>query len=163
LYKEKEMNSELNNGRNAVAGPVSILALAVAGMLSAGSALAATLNGQVLGGRRAGCQFDDNTLGCQCRRTETTGAGAKSGADGRFTLNARRRRPGPTSLYLIAQGGQPTANKAAGNNPAIALMTVLGQQAAGQGHDQRDDDRRLGVDPQPVHQRHERSRPSRCN
>ena len=50
LYKEKEMNSELNNGRNAVAGPVSILALAVAGMLSAGSALAARLNGQVLGG-----------------------------------------------------------------------------------------------------------------
>jgi hypothetical protein len=33
-----------------------------------------------------------------------------------------------TSLYLIAQGGQPTANKAAGNNPAIALMTVLGSK-----------------------------------
>ena len=29
------------------------------------------------------------------------------------------------------------------------------QQAAGQGHDQRDDHRRLGVDAQPVHQRHD--------
>ena len=34
-----------------------------------------------------------------------------------------------TSLYLVAQGGQSAANKAAGNNPAIGLITVLGSKA----------------------------------
>lgn len=29
-------------------------------------------------------------------------------------------------LYLVAKGGQPGANKASGDNPAIALMTVVG-------------------------------------
>jgi hypothetical protein len=33
------------------------------------------------------------------------------------------------SLYLVAQGGQSAANKAAGNNPAIGLITVLGSKA----------------------------------
>ena len=31
-------------------------------------------------------------------------------------------------LYLVAKGGQPTANKGGGDNPAIALMTVLGSK-----------------------------------
>lgn len=50
-----------------------------------------------------------------------------SGADGRFTL-AVSKSPADSSLYLVAEGGQPTANKAAGNNPAIALMAVLGSK-----------------------------------
>src|SRR5262249_28236039 len=29
-------------------------------------------------------------------------------------------------LYLVAKGGRPAANSAAGNNPAIALIAVLG-------------------------------------
>ena len=89
-------------------------------------------------------------------------AQARTGADGRFTLNAAARPP-DASLYLIAQGGQPTANKVSGNNPAIALMTVLGSKRAGQGHDQRDDHRRVGVDAQPVHRRHGDPGRSRCN
>jgi hypothetical protein len=35
---------------------------------------------------------------------------------------------GDTSLYLIASGGEPKAGQAGGNNPAIALLAVLGQQ-----------------------------------
>ncbi len=32
------------------------------------------------------------------------------------------------SLYLVAKGGQSAANKAGGDNPAIALLTVLGSK-----------------------------------
>ena len=122
------MNSELNHGRNAVAGSVSILALAIAGMLSAGSALAATLNGQVLGG---GAPIANSTVTLWAASTSAPKqlAQTKSGADGRFTLNAPAAQG--TSLYLIAQGGQSAANKAAGNNPAIGLMTVFGAKAPG--------------------------------
>ena len=49
----------------------------------------------------------------------------RTGADGSFTLTAPKA-PADASLYLVAQNGQPTANKSAGNNPAITLMTVLG-------------------------------------
>jgi hypothetical protein len=120
------VNSDLNEGRNAVAGPVSILALAVAGMLPAGSALAATLNGQVLGGG-APVAYSTVTLWAASAGAPKQLAQARSGADGRFALTAPAA-PTDSSLYLIAQGGQPTANKAAGNNPAIALMTVLGSK-----------------------------------
>jgi hypothetical protein len=118
------VNSDLNKGRNAVAGPVSILALAVAGMLPAGSALAATLKGQVLGGG-APVANSTVTLWAASAGAPKQLAQARSGADGRFTLTAPAT-PADSTVYLVAQGGQPTANKAAGSNPAIALMTVLG-------------------------------------
>ena len=122
------MNSDLNKVRNAVAGPISILALAVAGMLPAGSALAATLNGQVLG---AGAPVANSTvtLWAASAGAPKQLAQAKTGTDGRFTLNPPAAQG--TSLYLVAQGGQPAANKAAGNNPAIGLMTVLGDKVPG--------------------------------
>src|SRR5262249_32404070 len=47
----------------------------------------------------------------------------KTGADGSFTLSADADG---AVLYLVAKGGQPTATKAAGDNPAIALVTVVG-------------------------------------
>ena len=50
---------------------------------------------------------------------------ARTGADGSFTLNSTGGTGG-ASLYLIAKGGQPAANAQGGDNPAIALMTVIG-------------------------------------
>jgi len=51
-------------------------------------------------------------------------AQSKSAADGRFTVEAEA--PGSDgSLYLIAKGGQP---KGSVENPAIALLTVLGSK-----------------------------------
>jgi len=92
---------------------------------AAASSIAATLGGQVQGG---GAPIAGSTVTLFAAGTGAPRqlAQTKSGADGRFALTA----PAPTdaSLYLIAQGGQPTAKKAAGNNPAIALMTVLGSK-----------------------------------
>jgi len=94
---------------------------------AAASSIAATLGGQVQGG---GAPIAGSTVTLFAAGTGAPRqlAQTRSGADGRFTLTAPAA-PADSSLYLVAQGGQPTANKAAGNNPAIALMTVLGAKA----------------------------------
>ena len=53
-------------------------------------------------------------------------AQTRTDTDGRFAIAIPDSRSADSSLYLIAKGGQPAANKASGDNPAIALMTVLG-------------------------------------
>jgi len=103
------------------------LALATIGMGMPTSAIAAaSLSGQVLG---AGSPVANSTVTLW---TASAGAPkqlaqARSGADGRFTLTAPSA-PADASLYLVAQGGQPGAKKAVGNNPAIALISVLGSK-----------------------------------
>jgi hypothetical protein len=52
-------------------------------------------------------------------------AQAKTGNNGRFTISIPDSPGTERSLYLTAQGGQTAAN-GGGDNPAIALMTVLG-------------------------------------
>jgi hypothetical protein len=55
-------------------------------------------------------------------------AQAQTGADGRFMIRVEQSPGGDASLYLLATGGQSPANKAGGNNPAIALLAVLGSK-----------------------------------
>jgi hypothetical protein len=47
-------------------------------------------------------------------------------SDGRFELNSQETNGEDISLYLIAKGGEAAVNKGSGNNPAIALLSVLG-------------------------------------
>ena len=111
-----------SNGAKAM-----FLALATTGMCMATPTVsAASLKGQVLG---AGAPIGNSTVTLWAAGTGATKqlAQVRSGADGRFTLTAPST-PADSSLYLVAQGGQPAANKAVGNNPAIALMSVLGSK-----------------------------------
>jgi hypothetical protein len=55
-------------------------------------------------------------------------AQTKTGSDGRFQLHAAETPGKDVVLYLLAKGGEATVNKGAGDNPAIALMTVLGSK-----------------------------------
>jgi hypothetical protein len=50
----------------------------------------------------------------------------QSGPDGHFTLPSIRAPGGEIVLYLVATGGEPTANRSGGNNPNIALLAALG-------------------------------------
>ena len=53
-------------------------------------------------------------------------AQARTANDGSFALSADEM-PGPgASLYVIAKGGVPSVNNGAGDNPALAFLTVLG-------------------------------------
>jgi hypothetical protein len=49
-----------------------------------------------------------------------------TGTDGQFTISIPTAFDTERSLYLIAKGGQANAN--GGDNPAIALITVLGSK-----------------------------------
>ena len=55
-------------------------------------------------------------------------AQVQTDANGGFEIAVERPSGDDTILYLIATGGQPTVNKAGGDNPAIALMTVVGSK-----------------------------------
>ena len=107
--------------------PTTTLAsFAISSLLLEGPAGAAeALKGEVLGG---GAPVADSTV-----TLWAAGEGAPkelgralTDAEGRFELNIAHPHGGEPHLYLVAQGGQPTANKGARDNPAIALVTVLG-------------------------------------
>ena len=55
-------------------------------------------------------------------------AQAKTGSDGRFQLRSGETPGKDVVLYLVAKGGEATVNKGVGDNPAIALMTVVGSK-----------------------------------
>ena len=51
----------------------------------------------------------------------------KTDNEGRFEVRTAGA-PADSSLYLVATGGIPAAHKAEGNNPAIALLAVVGSR-----------------------------------
>src|SRR5436305_9679495 len=53
---------------------------------------------------------------------------AVTGADGGFTIDSAAGWAKDASLYLIAEGGKSSADKAGGDNDRMALMTVLGSE-----------------------------------
>jgi len=93
---------------------------------AAGSTSAAdSLEGQVLGG---GAPIANSTVTLWAASADTPKqlAQARTGADGRFMLSAAGAPGKDAILYLVAKGGQPATNKGSGDNPSIALMTLLG-------------------------------------
>jgi len=53
-------------------------------------------------------------------------AQTQTGSDGRFELGTDETPGADVSLYLVAKGGVATVNKGSSDNPAISLLTVLG-------------------------------------
>lgn len=91
------------------------------------AAAAAQVQGQVLG---AGAPIvgSNVTLWAATAGQPTALGQARTGADGRFSL-ALSSAPGPdVSMYVIAKGGRSAVDKASTDNPAIALMAVLGNR-----------------------------------
>jgi len=84
---------------------------------------AATISGEVRG---AGSPIANSTVTLWAATADNPQqlAQARTGTDGGFSLTANAAAN--SSLYLVASGGQPTASKVAGDNPAIALIAVLG-------------------------------------
>lgn len=92
-------------------------------VLLASDLWAAPITGQVRG---AGAPIANSTVTLWAAGPDNPRqlAQARTGADGGFTLTADI--PPSASLYLVASGGQAVASKVGGDNPAIALMAVLG-------------------------------------
>ncbi len=103
----------------------SILAIAATVTLLAGPASAQQIEGRVLGG---GAPIANAKVALFAASSDGSVqlSQTQSGADGHFTLPSTRVPGGEIILYLLATGGEPTANKGSGNNPNIALLAVLG-------------------------------------
>ena len=101
---------------------ILIAAGAVSGVMTGAAAVAAEIHGQVAAGNApiAGSTVTLWAAGAQAPKQL---AQTQTGADGRFVLNAAADG---ADLYLVATGGHAAASKAAGGNPAIALMAVAG-------------------------------------
>lgn len=107
---------------------MSILSLAATGLMLATSAVsAASLSGQVLG---AGAPIANSTvtLWAASAGAPKQLAQGRTSAEGRFTLNAPTVQGKDATLYLVAKGGKAAASKDGSDNPAIALMSVLGDK-----------------------------------
>ena len=66
-------------------------------------------------------------VGSNCERTPAVGS-AKSGSDGRFELRTEETPGEDVVLYVVAKGGVATVKKGSSDNPAITLLTVLGNR-----------------------------------
>jgi hypothetical protein len=97
--------------------------VALCGFFLAGQAFAADIKGQVMGGGAPIAQ-STVTLWAASSGTPKQLAQTKTDANGNFSV--RGAAAAEASLYLVATGGVPAVNKAAGNNPAIALLSVVG-------------------------------------
>src|SRR5215475_276090 len=53
-------------------------------------------------------------------------AQARADSDGRFELGSQETLGTDVILYLVANGGETAVNKGSGDNPAVALLSVLG-------------------------------------
>jgi hypothetical protein len=120
------MVATARNANIGFAGRVAILiAAGLCALAAAHTSAAATLNGQVLG---AGEPIAGSTVTLYAASADAPKqlAQAKTGTDGRFTLNTSGAPAMGTSLYLVAKNGKSAADKSSGENPAITLIAVLG-------------------------------------
>jgi hypothetical protein len=53
-------------------------------------------------------------------------AQARANNDGRFELGSQETLGADVIMYLVAKGGEAAVNKGSGDNPAVALLSVLG-------------------------------------
>jgi len=104
---------------------LTLAALAISGMFLATRAFAAdSIKGQVLGG---GAPIAKSTVTLWEASADAPKqlAQTKTSDDGRFEVRAKGAK-GDAVLYLVASGGVPKASKASGDNPAIVLLAVVG-------------------------------------
>ena len=104
---------------------LTLTALIVVSLFLALQASAADIKGQVLGGGAPIAQSTVILMQASAGEPKQL-AQTKTDSNGNFAVHGTGV-PG-SSLYLIASGGIPAANKAAGNNPAILLLAVVGSK-----------------------------------
>ncbi|MGA9856141.1 MAG: hypothetical protein WBR29_12785 [Gammaproteobacteria bacterium] len=103
---------------------VVLFAAAIGAVISTKAFAANIIQGQVLGGG-APIASSSVTLWAATSGAPQQLAQTQTGADGRFMISTAGA-PTDASLYLLAQGGVPTANNSSGDSPAIALLAVVG-------------------------------------
>ena len=104
---------------------ISLLTLAILVCASGPTAAAVRIEGLVQGG---GGPLANSTVTLWAASASEPRqlAQATTNSDGLFELSSQEAVGAEALLYLVAKGGIATVNKGSGNNPAIALLSVLG-------------------------------------
>jgi hypothetical protein len=126
--RTRKMHLKANARSLGVADWLYIVAVVVFAISVARAASAAdSVEGQVLG---AGAPIAKSTVTLWAASPDAPKqlAQTQTGDDGRFTLSPSASGGEGTVLYIVAKGGEPAANKGGGDNPAIALISVVGSQ-----------------------------------
>ncbi len=112
------------HGRAAALRAAALAATAIITATGTAAAAATRIEGQVQAGGSAvgGASV---TLWAADAQAPTRLAEVRSGADGRFAVSVEHV-PSRSSLYLVAEGGEATANRNGTPNPGIGLIAVLG-------------------------------------
>jgi hypothetical protein len=112
-------------GLNKIQYVISLLTLVILVCANGPTAAAVMIEGLVQGG---GGPLANSTvtLWAASAGQPRQLAQARSNDDGQFQVGSQETLGADTILYLVAKGGIPAANKGSGDNPAIALLSVLG-------------------------------------
>jgi hypothetical protein len=104
---------------------ISLLTLAILVCASGSIAAAVRIEGLVQGG---GGPLANSTVTLWVANAGQPKqlAQVRTNSDGQFELGSQEAVSADTILYLVAKGGVPAVNKGSGDNPAIALLSVLG-------------------------------------
>jgi hypothetical protein len=104
---------------------VMLLMVGLLGLVCGPTAAAVQIEGQVQvgGGPLASSTV---TLWAASASDPKQLAQTQTGSNGDFVIGSQETLGNDAVLYLVAKGGVATINKGSGDNPAIALLTVLG-------------------------------------
>jgi hypothetical protein len=104
---------------------LTLVSLSLFTLLLVGRAAATDIKGRVLGGDAPIAQSTVTLFAASAGAPKQL-AQTKTDANGNFSVHGPAAPE--SSLYLVATGGVSAANKAAGNNAAIALLAVVGSK-----------------------------------
>jgi hypothetical protein len=103
----------------------TLLTLGILGYVCAPATAAVRIEGQVQAG---GGPLANSTVTLWAASTADPRqlAQTKTSSDGRFQIDSQETIGADVILYLIAKGGEAAVKKGSGDNPAVALLSVLG-------------------------------------
>jgi hypothetical protein len=102
-----------------------LLTVGVLGCASAPASAVVRIEGQVQAGG-GGIANSSVTLWAATASEPRQLAQARTNADGRFELASQETPGAEVILYVVAKGGEALVNRGSGDNPAIAMLSVLG-------------------------------------
>ena len=103
----------------------TLLALGILGCACAPASAAVRIEGQVQAGG-GGIANSSVTLWAASAGEPKQLAQARTNGDGHFELTSTETPAADVILYVVAKGGEALVNRGAGDNPALALLSVLG-------------------------------------
>ncbi len=102
-----------------------LLTVGVLGCVCVPASAAVRIEGQVQAGG-GGIANSSVTLWAASAGEPRQLAQARTNGDGRFELTSQETPSADVVLYVVAKGGQALVSRGAGDNPAIALLSILG-------------------------------------